>query len=110
MDCLSYYYDIRQPAWNPISSVAQGKKPDSFTPRMRRKQSLPVRFTLEQENTIARIAETNGISRAEVVRLAVIQFLAQLDESGELTVARVIKAPGPPESGTKARRKNESLA
>jgi len=76
---------------------------------MKRTQSLPVRFTLEQENAITRIAEENGLSRAEVVRLSVMQFLAQLDASGELTVQRVIKAPATAGAGgTKARGKSGS--
>ena len=67
---------------------------------MRRKQSLPVRFTLEQEDAIAQIADANGISRAEVVRLAVIQFLTELNQNGKLTVAHVIKAPGVAKAGS----------
>jgi hypothetical protein len=60
---------------------------------MRKKQSFPVRFTPELEDAVRRTAEANGISRAEVVRLAVTQFLAQLGEAGRLVVEQVVRAP-----------------
>ena len=62
---------------------------------MKRKLSLPVRFTPEQESAISQIAEENGLSRAEVVRMAVAQFLSELNAKGEMIVEKVIHAPGP---------------
>ena len=72
-------------------------------PAIQNRQSLPVRFTPAQENAIERLAEENAISRAEVVRLAVEQFLAQLDDKGEMTVSRVIKAAPRREGEARAR-------
>jgi hypothetical protein len=60
--------------------------------------ALPVRFTSEQERVIGQIAEANGLSKSEVVRLAVTQFLAQLRENKELVVSQVVRSPDAPES------------
>ena len=74
---------------------------------MKSKQSFPVRFTPDQEDAIERLAEENAISRAEVVRLAVEQFLAQLGDGGELTVSRVIRGSSLAAGATRARGKRD---
>jgi hypothetical protein len=65
---------------------------------MNKKVALPVRFTSEQERVIGQIAEANGLSKSEVVRLAVTQFLAQLRENKELIVSQVVRSPDAPDS------------
>ena len=90
---------IAQECETGISSVF------NFNPAMKNRLSFPVRFTLDQEDAIERLAVENRISRAEVVRLAVEQFLAQLKDKGETVVPRVVKASSLTGSGAKARGK-----
>lgn len=71
-------------------------------------QALPVRFTAEQLAAIEAISQDSGLSRSEIIRLAVDQFLAQLNDKGEVVVEKVIKAPRTqkPASQSTASKKN----
>ncbi len=60
---------------------------------MSSKGPLAVRFTNEQDEALSVIAEQSGLSRAEVVRMAVAKFLKNLNEKGEIVVETVIRAP-----------------
>ena len=71
-------------------------------------QALPVRFTAEQLAAIEAISQDSGLSRSEVIRLAVDQFLAQLNDKGEVVVEKIIKAPRAQEAAPKSTASKKS--
>lgn len=55
---------------------------------------MQVRFSAEADRRLGAVAEANGLTKAEVIRICVDNFLADLERSGEIPVTMVVKDPG----------------
>lgn len=54
---------------------------------------IPVRFSETVDAKIGRIAEANGMTKAEIIRLAVDRAIAEIEHSGRIEVLQVVNSP-----------------
>jgi hypothetical protein len=56
---------------------------------------IPVRFTVLADHRLSAIALRNGVSKAELIRLAVDNFLREIEHSGSMEFIKRIDNPVP---------------
>jgi hypothetical protein len=53
----------------------------------------PVRFSQAADQRLGEVAETNGMTKAELVRLCVEKFLDEVESTGKISIQQVVYAP-----------------
>lgn len=51
---------------------------------------MPVRFSEETDQRLAEIAATNGMTKADLIRLCVERELQEIDRTGKIEVTQVV--------------------
>lgn len=56
---------------------------------------VPVRFSAEADARLGRLADRNGIKKAELIRICVEKFLDEVERTGKIEVTQTILSDAP---------------